>query len=370
MRTIFVFAAVALLLGACGRNVESTGSCKVIDIENAPKAKCEIKSEGKEIVALETTDNSLIKRVTSLFVTDEYIIVFDSGSHRILQFDRKGKFIRCMSRQGRGPKEIPWFAEVIFHDNLLYVLGMGKLLVINMAGDVVRSIALDNFGFNSCYPTSNGGFWAYLYSNERDRPYYLSLLDENLNVVNNWGEKHPQALYVISPQKYFFNDGAGELYFYHCFTDSIYHLTDNGAEPVYRFDFGESDNLDYQKISQLCDHDEISNERNGKMEVGGGRAFVGDYLIFTYAQNLKDGAPMYYGAYDTKTGKTYRLSNGISIPFFLHKPTKEGAYFYLAIPPHVLDEDLLKEYEQHCGHTIKEDDNPIIVIDKVTVTLQ
>lgn len=57
MRTIFVFAAVALLLGACGRNVESAGSCKVIDIENAPKAKCEIKSEGKEIVALETTDN-------------------------------------------------------------------------------------------------------------------------------------------------------------------------------------------------------------------------------------------------------------------------------------------------------------------------
>ena len=148
MRTIFVFAAVVLFLGACGRNVESAGSCKVIDIENAPKAKCEIKSEGKEIVALETTDNSLIKTVTSLFVTDEYIIVFDSGSHRILQFDRKGKFIRCMSRQGRGPKEIPWFAEAIFHDNLLYVLGMGKLLVFNMAGDVVRSIALDNFGFN------------------------------------------------------------------------------------------------------------------------------------------------------------------------------------------------------------------------------
>ena len=60
--------------------------------------------ESIEYVPLELTDESLIADVLDLCVSDEYIFVYSTRQDGVLQFDRKGKFLRCIAKTetGRG----------------------------------------------------------------------------------------------------------------------------------------------------------------------------------------------------------------------------------------------------------------------------
>ena len=61
--------------------------------------------ESIEYVPLELTDESLIADVLDLCVSDEYIFVYSTRQDGVLQFDRKGKFLRCIAKTGNGPGE-------------------------------------------------------------------------------------------------------------------------------------------------------------------------------------------------------------------------------------------------------------------------
>jgi len=55
------------------------------------------------IVPLETSDNLLIRPSSPVAVTEQYILVFEE--EKLLQFDRKGKFIKVLAVRGNGPNE-------------------------------------------------------------------------------------------------------------------------------------------------------------------------------------------------------------------------------------------------------------------------
>ena len=61
--------------------------------------------ESIEYVPLELTDESLIADVLDLCVSDEYIFVYSTRQDGVLQFDRKGKYLRCIAKTGNGPGE-------------------------------------------------------------------------------------------------------------------------------------------------------------------------------------------------------------------------------------------------------------------------
>ena len=61
--------------------------------------------ESIEYVPLELTDESLIADVLDLCVSDEYIFVYSTRQDGVLQFDRKGKFLRCIAKTGNGTGE-------------------------------------------------------------------------------------------------------------------------------------------------------------------------------------------------------------------------------------------------------------------------
>lgn len=58
-----------------------------------------------EYVKLEFTKNSMIKELRGISITDDYIFITSLGVPYVMQFDRKGKFIRQIGTIGRGPKE-------------------------------------------------------------------------------------------------------------------------------------------------------------------------------------------------------------------------------------------------------------------------
>lgn len=58
-----------------------------------------------QYIPLETTDSCLISNLLNLQVTTDYMFMYNGKTEEVLQFDRKGKFIRRVGRQGNGPGE-------------------------------------------------------------------------------------------------------------------------------------------------------------------------------------------------------------------------------------------------------------------------
>ena len=58
-----------------------------------------------EYIPLETTPNSLMGEILHIELTPKYIFVAAYPSNGLLQFDRKGKFIKQIGSKGRGPGE-------------------------------------------------------------------------------------------------------------------------------------------------------------------------------------------------------------------------------------------------------------------------
>ncbi len=71
--------------------------------QNFKDVKLSEVADGVEFVKLEASPNSLIRRPNTVQVTDSFIFVAQYKS--LLQFNRKGKFIRQIGKMGRGPKE-------------------------------------------------------------------------------------------------------------------------------------------------------------------------------------------------------------------------------------------------------------------------
>ena len=365
----FIFLLLLIFIAtSCREHIfENERLYKIIDVGNADNVSVELNGYITDVVALETIDKAMIQDVSSLFITDSYIIVFDKPAQQVLQFDRSGKFIRRMSQKGRGPNELPELREVVLYNNMLYMYGLGrKLLVMDMNGHIVNNIQLEKGDFISFQPDVNGVIWTYLYSdNKGNRDYYLTALDNNLNIKDQWDEKHHKSLHVKRPQKYFFKDVAGDLYFHHHLSDYIYKLDNNEANPMYRFDFGKNNNPDYAKISKLWKNDEIDAALENRTCVGD-MVFIGEYLLFSYSRMQKGDTMRKYAIYNAKENKTYILNHSVEISFYLNQISADGMEFYRVIQPHWLKGKVLKEYEQRCGRQILEDDNPIIIIDKIT----
>ena len=101
-----------------------------------------------QYVALETTDEVLISGITKVCVSDEYI--FTAEYNKLNQFDRKGKFIRNISKLGKGPQEYLMIGNITIDEseNLIYIYDfMGKLLKYDFDGNYQRSYPLKKFMF-------------------------------------------------------------------------------------------------------------------------------------------------------------------------------------------------------------------------------
>lgn len=74
--------------------------------------------EGIEYIPLETTDSCLISNITDLIMDDEYIFVQNGRTQQLLQFTRRGKFVREVGKVGEGPGEYaPYTIEEISLDS-------------------------------------------------------------------------------------------------------------------------------------------------------------------------------------------------------------------------------------------------------------
>ena len=72
-----------------------------------------ILTDSIEIIKLNTSDECLIGEIKQVSFTDQFIFVSDPYvSQKIFMFDKNGKFVKNIGRQGGGPGEysiISWY---------------------------------------------------------------------------------------------------------------------------------------------------------------------------------------------------------------------------------------------------------------------
>jgi len=96
-----------------------------------------------EYVTLETNPACMIQEISDVSVSDSFLFVRDR--YRLFLFNRRGKFIKLIGSQGRGPGEynIIWDFAVDGTSKEVYVLASGrKILVYDFDGKFVRDLML------------------------------------------------------------------------------------------------------------------------------------------------------------------------------------------------------------------------------------
>lgn len=111
-------------------------------------------------VNLETSDSCLIGKITDLVISNEYIFVFDKKRQTIWRFNRDGRFLNKIFRQGNGPGEYTNIEQFEYDEknNQIVVLAWGKrLMYYTSEGEYLKTLQLDISG-NDFKIIPQGGF--------------------------------------------------------------------------------------------------------------------------------------------------------------------------------------------------------------------
>jgi len=209
-----------------------------------------------EYIKLESNPESFIGRGRrNIIVTNENIFIYNY--HRLLQFDRTGKFIKQVGREGRGPGEVQGYRSMTMdkEKNILYVMANHKCEVLEycaITGDYLRNFpSSSSIGFND----HNGGFQ--LIGNgifaglslwiDQYHPEYtlIEIFDDEGNVLENKkshlfsyqdDERIERVHHVNTHQTWIFKN---QLRLFEGINDTIYNLIDLELEPAYIFNLGK-----------------------------------------------------------------------------------------------------------------------------------
>jgi len=97
-----------------------------------------------EFVQLESTIDSYFSLITSYIVTDHFILIATQVEKRVLLFERSGKFLRQIGRQGQGPGEYlnPCFATIDPSERFIIVKDAqgGNLFKFDLNGNIIKQV--------------------------------------------------------------------------------------------------------------------------------------------------------------------------------------------------------------------------------------
>jgi len=152
---------IFLLVGCNGKSKNQEGQFEVVKIKGSEYSIANLSDfvENPEMIKLETNDTCLISGITHLEVTTKYVFISDRAN--LFQFDRKGKFIRKIGRQGHGPHEHQGILcfTVSSNDERIFIGTLGKIFCFDFNGGFIEEIV--DYKLFDCIYACNDELWAF-----------------------------------------------------------------------------------------------------------------------------------------------------------------------------------------------------------------
>lgn len=251
-KTTFSILIAAAMAVSCTSGTDRNG-IRVIDADLTGRDVKEISLSEVDMLPLEYSEKSIVGGgINGVAQTKDggYIIASSaSNTHRIMQFDKFGRYLRDIGHQGRGPGEFLDISSIFIISDTLYASSFyGKNIVRYLIEDdgyeFLPPISYENlnWGISYIFATDDIPDRYFVKNTYNGTPGYTTPLftvyDRNWNIVDTCRTKHPEGGFKSS---YPISHTGDKVYLSQIFVDTIFVADRNGIRPAFRLDFGKSD---------------------------------------------------------------------------------------------------------------------------------
>lgn len=379
----FAFGLVACQSGQQISETPAIGVRTAIQQENPISLKNDVQSI--EYIPLETNDSCLVSNALNLQVSADFLFMYNGKTGQVLQFDRKGKFVRPVGRQGNGPGEynlVSYLAANNKQKELTICQYGSPALVYSFDGTFLRSdSSLQAAGGLYDFPNGNQALQGLVMSPIDQAPWAGALKNTDGSL------KATKSLYpeTIQREKRFMKEisfspsPTGVLLFTAC-NDTVFRITPTTIEPacVLKRENTPEYYAGIADITRLGDNTVETDEAIGVYDL-----FESPHYVYI---RLYKGDGVYIQQYNKETGelKSHRIpddylqcsdaipgSNVIGLendldgglPFWPEYACYDGTRAQIASSYHIStlrEKGYLKEAPADLN--IGEDDNPVIIL--------
>ena len=364
MKKTILIGAMALALGACSEQLKENSNVIQVDIENAQPMNLADFVESIQLVPLETTDESLIKRIERMVIQDGKVYI-QNDLQDVLVFDENGKFLLSTAqRRGQGPEDYFMMMSMdVTNDGLISIY----------EGFRIREYDMDLNLVNSYFPQLPDSIHSalekrkhikldddiYLFRDNEYTSYYSASKDSVLSIKHE--HYHPKSCAIVNNLRLL--EHEGEIYFspsYICDTLYRVNMAEHRMEPVIAFHSEEDINLDEMP-------DDMTFLYYVEYMMNTEKMFMLDkvhlpHADFCFMANVKD----------KKGGIVYRDKHG-KVKVYYQKDTQsfpvphavyENKLVFAAMPEYIeeMDMTLVDAESLERIKDLKEDDNQVLVI--------
>jgi hypothetical protein len=263
-------------------------------------------------IPLETTNESLLDRIVEVFFVDDTVLV--RVNSRVFLFDKNGKYLRKISRQGRGPGEYLDLSQMMFDEvgrRIIILDGYAdRLLYYDMEGRFVKDVPEFATGYipRDIVNLSDGNFLCYRPDHDEvpgATPGGIWEVDST-GAFKRWVRKddmiHPVTF--AGDMNYFYPLPDGRIGFQGVETESCYYYDGNDMVEYCRYVFDGNTVRDFKGVDNV---EWMSRFPQKDMFLI--RDYIFDTGRYLFSGWLDDRHKQLYTLYDKSTGslKTTRM---------------------------------------------------------------
>lgn len=251
LSTAIVILTAAVSVISCTSGTDLNG-IRVIDADLTGKKVTDILLAEQKTLPLEFSEESIIGRIEGIVQTEDggYIIASSAAStHRLMQFDRSGQYLRDIGHQGRGPGEFLDVNSIFMlydtlHVSSFYGKNILRYLITEDGYEALPSFGYENlkWGISGILATGDIPDRYFVKNTYNGTPGWntplFTVYDHDWNIVDTCMTPHQEggfnAPFPIS-------HAGDKVYLSQIFVDTIFVADRNGIRPAFRLDFGKSD---------------------------------------------------------------------------------------------------------------------------------
>ncbi len=259
-RLVFILFCLCGIAFSCKEKVQPADTAEIINV-NPNEATEEVKlseiADSVKCIKLETGPECVMGKLHSIIIKRKYIYAWDASQQTVFVFNRNGKFVAKLDKQGRGPDEYLHIGAVFIDEDEEYVD------IINSVSDNTSIMRYSNLTFNLLEKQPMPKISANTCRRMGDTYYFATQQIENRVDGNNTNAgilvvkdgKVEGALFdkqivthnsSFSPNSESFTiNNNNELFVSVMYDNTFYQLDDMNAYPRFTIDFGKHgiDNL-------------------------------------------------------------------------------------------------------------------------------